>query len=153
MKKLSWLCLVVCISACGISSPVEPSGESSTEKVSASEGTEEAALLAAAATGDSEIMAATAAATAAACHGTVTCSGYGSCGTWSSASDCGEPYCVVCGKACDLSDPFCERPLATATRTERYRVCFNSVGASCIEWSSGSRTIPGADRPRIRGPR
>jgi len=143
MKKLSWMCLVVGMAACGISTPVESSEESSsTGEVSASEGSEEAALIAAAATGDPEIMAGAAVMTAASCHGTVTCSGYGSCGTWSSASDCGDQYCVPCGKACDPLDEYCERPHSFATRTERYRVCFNSAGASCIEWSSSTRNIP-----------
>jgi len=103
---------------------------------------EDAALLTAAATGDPDVMAAAiASASAAACHGAVTCPGFGSCGTWSSTSECGDRQCnATCGKCLPAGDPLCEFPIASTQPTERFRACFNSSGASCIEWGRGAST-------------
>ncbi len=74
----------------------------------------------------------------AACHSTTPCPAeYGSCGSWSSYSDCGDPYCGIfkfCG-----DPPWCYEPdlcfgPATRQRRERFRVCFNASAQSCTEY-------------------
>lgn len=72
---------------------------------------------------------------AGACHSTTPCpSEYGSCAGWSGWSSCGDTYCSIwryCGGPCPGPTCFGD---ATRQETERYRVCFNSSGASCTEW-------------------
>lgn len=79
---------------------------------------------------------------AGACHDTTPCSSeYGSCGSWSGYSDCGDQYCGVyryCGGGC--GEPLC---FGDATRQwqERYRVCFNGAGQSCTEYQRVSTVV------------
>lgn len=76
-----------------------------------------------------------------ACHDTTPCpTEYGSCGSWSAYSDCGDPWCGVyrfCG-SCPETWCFGE---ATRQNQERYRVCFNSTGQSCTEWQRISTVV------------
>lgn len=69
-----------------------------------------------------------------ACHDTTPCpTEYGSCGTWSGYTNCGDPYCSVHRTCGSCSEPFCFDD-ATRQNQERFRVCFNSAGQSCTEW-------------------
>lgn len=108
---------------------------------------EDAPLLAAAATGDPEIMA-QAVTTTAACHGTVSCPGFTACTGFSATAACGSRECTqFCGPRCPSSDPLCDRPIASTQPTESFRVCFNSVGAQCIEWRRGLNINPRCGDP------
>lgn len=78
---------------------------------------------------------------AGACHSTTPCgSEYGSCASWSSYSNCGDPFCGValgCGECnewgqCEAGGP------ATKQNRERYRVCFNAQGQQCTEYQRTS---------------
>lgn len=72
---------------------------------------------------------------AGACHATTPCpSEYGSCGSWSGYSDCGDPWCGVyghCGSGC--GEPLCFEE-ATRQYKERFRVCFNQQAQACTEY-------------------
>jgi hypothetical protein len=75
----------------------------------------------------------------AACHGTVSCQpNYPSCASWSSYSDCDDPFCGFapkCGECtCDEFRCFCGPGPAQKQRRERFRVCFDQFGNSCTEW-------------------
>jgi len=156
MKRSIWVCMFAFAAACGVSSPVDtadpgladsvgrpasvdPSSE--TRVVSTRASSEESALLAAAATGDPEIMA-QAAGAAASCHGSVTCAGFGSCGTWSANAACGVKACgsTGCGPRCDPGDPECVQLRPMVQRFEKYRVCQNAQAESCVEWAAGPST-------------
>jgi hypothetical protein len=75
----------------------------------------------------------------AACHGNVSCQpNYPSCASWSSYSDCGDPFCgfgARCGP-CEWIEGrlFCEPGDAWKQSRERFRVCFDQFGNSCTEW-------------------
>src|SRR5918999_1008296 len=76
----------------------------------------------------------------AACHGTVSCQpNYPSCASWSSYSDCDDPFCGFgprCGgQICD-DWGFCwwEPGPALKQRRGRFRVCFDQYSNSCTEW-------------------
>ncbi len=76
----------------------------------------------------------------AACHGTVSCQpNYPSCASWSSYSDCDDPWCGFgpkCGgQFCDEWG-FCwwEPGPAIKQRRERFRVCFDQGANPCTEW-------------------
>lgn len=79
---------------------------------------------------------------AAACHGTVSCQpDYPSCASWSTYSNCGDPYCGSgprCGECtCDeWGHCFCGPGPAWRQSRERFRVCFDSLGNSCTEWQT-----------------
>ena len=147
MKVSRWVCLIVLIAgtvACAVTSedPSEdPEAQASIDLASA----EDVALHMAAATGDPQIMADTASAFAAACHGNVTCSGFGSCANWSAHTACGNPYCgtYICfvPPSCPPTGP-CLAKLRTKQVFEQYRVCSNPQGATCTEWrGTGERDI------------
>jgi hypothetical protein len=74
--------------------------------------------------------------TKAACHAIVSCQpDYPSCASWSSPTNCDDPFCGVapqCGDDCPEFGP-CPGP-AMKQRQERFRVCFNSLGQPCTEW-------------------
>lgn len=87
---------------------------------------------------------------AGACHSTTACPAeYGSCGTWSSYSDCGDPWCGV-WRLCDCylgpagspspNMPICDPGFGDALRQfrESYRVCFNASGQPCTEYQRTS---------------
>lgn len=85
---------------------------------------------------------------ASACHSTAPCPAeYDSCASWSSYSNCGDPYCGIYRYCCaDLGPtgpqpniPNCEL-FGDALRQyrERYRVCFNASGQSCTEYQRTS---------------
>jgi hypothetical protein len=156
MKRALCAWMLVVVSACGVAGPVA-TDEDSSELVSAdslapatiSTGVtaEDAPLLEAARTGDPEIMARAISALAA-CHGNVTCPGFGSCAGWSGNASCGSRQCTqFCGPRCPSSDPLCDRPVASTQPTEAFRVCFNSAGAQCIEWRRGLNTSPRCGDP------
>lgn len=78
--------------------------------------------------------------TAGACHDTTPCpSEFASCASWSSYSDCGDPFCSVarfCGDDCgwcEFGPCPCFGPALRQWR-ERFRVCFNAAGQSCTEY-------------------
>jgi hypothetical protein len=89
---------------------------------------------------------------ASSCNGSSTCPAEnGSCAGWSSYSECGEPTCTYrhCWYCFDEAEgqasspngygtqapPDCVRiPAAFDQPTERYRVCFDSGGNSCVEF-------------------
>lgn len=81
------------------------------------------AMLAAALTGDPDVMRDAARAEAGSCHAPSTCPGYASCGGWSRLNVCDE----VCGSSCGLAK-------TTHQYSDSFRVCFNAAGASCTEW-------------------
>ena len=74
---------------------------------------------------------------AAACHDTTPCpTEYGSCGTWSSFTDCGDEFCgpsFAC-KRCDEWGQCTAAGPALKQRRERYRVCFNQQMEGCTEY-------------------
>jgi len=82
-------------------------------------------------------------ATAAACHGTVSCQpDYPSCASWGGPDDCGDPLCLSykwCPDDCD-QELGCWGP-ALRQRTEIYRVCFNQFGQSCTEYKPGNLLV------------
>jgi len=145
MKRSTWVCMFVFAAACGVSSPADPRGELSVDSleqesvISKGAGSAEAALLAAAATGDPQIMAQAAA--SASCHASMTCAGFGSCGTWSAAAACGTQACgsATCGPRCDPArDPSCTVMHPLVQHYERYRVCQNQLAQSCVEWAAAA---------------
>jgi len=83
------------------------------------------------------------------CNPVVSCQpDYPSCGTWSSYSGCGEPWCDVeedcpdCSR-CENDPPgfpecLCDPGPAHHEIFERFRVCFNEFLEGCVEWQ---RTI------------
>jgi hypothetical protein len=78
---------------------------------------------------------------AAACHGNVSCQpNYPSCASWSSYSDCEDPFCgsgAHCGECvCDEFRCFCPPGPAWKQKQERFRVCFDQFGNSCTEWQT-----------------
>lgn len=79
---------------------------------------------------------------AGACHSTTPCpSEYGSCGSWSGYSDCGDPWCGVyghCGSGC--GEPLCFDD-ATRQFRERYRVCLNQQAQACTEYQRISTVV------------
>jgi hypothetical protein len=76
-----------------------------------------------------------------ACHDTTPCPAeYGSCGSWSGYSNCGDPYCGVYRFCGSCQEPFCFGE-ATRQRQERYRVCFNAQQESCTEWQRISTVV------------
>jgi hypothetical protein len=73
-------------------------------------------------------------ASAAACHGFITCPNPKSCGSWSTWVACDSPYC-------DDADSFClgkNIPLATYQPKEQFRACTLSNGSQCLEWVTAS---------------
>lgn len=75
-----------------------------------------------------------------ACHHPTPCPPeYGSCASWSSSYTCGytvdECSCVKCtGAGCFVGN------LQTTT-TESYRVCFNTAGQSCTEYTNSASSL------------
>lgn len=79
--------------------------------------------------------------TKAACNGTVSCQpNFPSCASWSSYSNCGDPYCGIgakCGECtCDEFRCFCGPGPAWKQSRERFRVCFDQYSNSCTEWQT-----------------
>lgn len=78
-----------------------------------------------------------------ACHDTTPCPPeYGSCGSWSTFEDCGDPFCGVstlCGECdewrCEAGGP------ATKQNRERFRVCFNQQQQGCTEYQRAVSTL------------
>jgi len=168
MKRSIWVCMFAFAAACGVSSPVDtgdqgtadsvelsasPDPSSEARAVSTRPSAEESALLAAAATGDPAIMAQAVAASAT-CHGTVTCTGFGSCGTFSAAAACGAKACgsTGCGPRCLPGDPDCTQLRPLVQRFEKYRVCQNQLAESCVEWAAGPSTSTCSEACAIGGP-
>jgi len=141
MKRSIWMCALAFVAACAVPSSETASDEASSSEqlapapagVSTGPTAEDAALIAAAATGNPDLMARAAAATAAACHGVVTCPGFQSCGTWSTAAACGSRFCVgQCGKTC--TDPDCVPRFRLDQLFESFRVCTDANLNQCVEW-------------------
>jgi len=80
---------------------------------------------------------------AAACHDTTPCpTEYGSCGTWSSFSDCGDEFCGI-SFACKICDEWGQCTAggpALKQHRERYRVCFNQQMQGCTEYQRSTTT-------------
>lgn len=81
---------------------------------------------------------------ASACHDTTPCpSEYGSCGSWSTFSDCGDPFCGI-STACKICDEWGQctagGPALTQYR-ERYRVCFNAQMEGCTEYQRVTQSL------------
>ena len=79
----------------------------------------------------------------AACNSTTPCdSSYGSCASWSSYVECGEPRCAFrvhgCGGGGYEDPPFGP---GTLQDLERYRVCFNSQAEACTEYQRTTWTL------------
>lgn len=73
------------------------------------------------------------------CHTATTCPGFDSCSSWSSLSQCGD----TCTQQC-CHDRLCNEPdIGGTVYSEQFRVCFNSLGASCTEWAISSRFVCG----------
>lgn len=72
-----------------------------------------------------------------ACHSTTPCdSSYGSCANWSTYTACGDPFCgptLGCGECDEWGHCTAGGPGMKQFR-ERYRVCFNQLNQSCIEY-------------------
>lgn len=77
-----------------------------------------------------------------ACHDTTPCPPeYGSCGSWSGFSDCGDPFCgpsTLC-KICDEWGQCTAGGPATKQSRERFRVCFNQQMEGCTEYQRTSQ--------------
>jgi hypothetical protein len=83
------------------------------------------------------------------CNPVVSCQpNYPSCASWSGYSGCGDPFCDLeedcpdCSRCEGYEDDFpeclCDPGPAHHEIFERFRVCFNQFGDSCVEWQ---RTI------------
>ncbi len=83
------------------------------------------------------------------CNPVVSCQpDYPSCANWSGYSGCGEPWCDLepdcedCSRCEGYEDDWpiclCDPGPAHHEIFERFRVCFNQFGHSCVEWQ---RTI------------
>jgi len=81
---------------------------------------------------------------AAACHSTTPCpTEYGSCGSWSGFSDCGDPFCgpsTLCKRCNEWGQCLAAGP-ATKQNRERFRVCFNAQQQGCTEYQRASQTL------------
>ena len=80
---------------------------------------------------------------AAACHDTTPCPAeYGSCGSWSGFSDCGDPICGP-SSLCQTCNEWgqCLLGPATKQRRERFRVCFNQQMEGCTEYQWATQTL------------
>jgi hypothetical protein len=97
------------------------------------------AMLEAARSGDPEAMR-DAAANLSTCHAAKTCPGYGACTGWSALAYCND----TCTKRCCHDGPACNEPdIGGTVYRERYRICFNSAGASCTEWNLQAQYVCG----------
>jgi hypothetical protein len=77
-----------------------------------------------------------------ACNATYTCpSEYGSCASWSSWYDCGEPWCGIYRWCGDCGDEFGCWGDALRQRQERYRVCFNAAQEACTEFQHANYLV------------
>ncbi len=96
--------------------------------------TANAALIAAAATNDPDLMAAALAASAT-CHVADTHCGSLSCGGYSAPVACGAPFCgsTQCGSSCPPFKPTCNRT-KQAQLMESYRVCHDSANTPCVDY-------------------
>jgi hypothetical protein len=82
------------------------------------------------------------------CNPVVSCQpAYPSCASWSSYSGCGESWCDLepdcedcsnCDPEVEFPECLCDPGPAHHEIFERFRVCFNQFGNSCVEWQ---RTI------------
>jgi len=104
-------------------------------------------MLAAALTGDPDLMAA-AIGTAAACHASFDCDpNRFSCGTWSSWANCGGQFCTPINKCtfppgCDETDPNCQVFPRFAQNSQQFSVCWTADRKeSCTSWHI--KTTPG----------
>lgn len=68
------------------------------------------------------------AAAAGACHSTTHCAPeFAACASWSTYSDCEDPFCNFA--------PYCSvEGVGIKQRRERFRVCFNESAQPCTEW-------------------
>jgi hypothetical protein len=144
MKRLLWMCACACLAACVTEDP----GELLEEET----GLEEVSGLEPLASGDFDIAAASdvgetsdfspegvasvwpEATTAAACHGTTTCTGTPGA-TWTTVF-CGASTCTNqgCSPGCQPSDPDCEIRIARKQPREQYRKWTRSDGSECREY-------------------
>jgi hypothetical protein len=94
-------------------------------------------MVAAALTGDPEVMA-KAVGISAACHAASTCPAqFASCASWSAFSSCGSSFCTggcVIPPKCGPSDPDCEFSQRTGHTSNSFRVCFDAAQNACTEW-------------------
>jgi len=145
MRQSIWLCLFACVVACSVADPGGATDEaSSSAEVTPGDATPlESALPTVGPDEDPEAVAAVIAASGA-CAQATSCNGYGSCNGWSPATTCGPRFCLgsLCGKPC-FDDPDCVQRVALGQYSQDYRVCFNSAGASCTEWSVTGPTMVG----------
>ena len=98
-------------------------------------------MLRAALSNDPEAMAA-AIPSLGSCHAPFTCGAeFGSCGSWSSFSFCGNS----CTKRCCHDAPLCNEPdIGGTVVNERFQVCWNSARtASCTNWQTQSQNVCG----------
>ncbi|KFE70156.1 hypothetical protein [Hyalangium minutum] len=90
---------------------------------------------------------------AAACMAAKTCTnlGYNSCGSWSATYNCGslstcntfDTACRDCQYSPDIGAVECTYLGGQNQGKNRYRVCFNSAGASCTEYEYTSTKVCG----------
>lgn len=144
MKRTSqtiWLCAFMLIAACAVvddrdePESADPSADISGD-VDEGPSAQDDAFLAALATGDiTQIQAAAVAASAAACHGTTTCTGLPINPNFQLV-DCGPTFCgsTFCGPRCPSSDPQCDRPIAIRQGREQFRVWRTNDGGTCVEY-------------------
>jgi hypothetical protein len=102
-------------------------------------------MLKAALTGDPDAMRDSVIATASTCQAASSCPAqFGSCGTWSTPSLCNETCGLPLCRCMPLKDCDGEPPEPRGTDTfNSFRVCFDSGGNSCTEWSSTTSTFCG----------
>ena len=65
--------------------------------------------------------------------------GYGSCASWSTPTECGDLYCSATARGCGACGERCVGP-GLEQKFESYRICFNQLGESCVQWSRVSYT-------------
>jgi len=81
-----------------------------------------------------------------ACQAAKTCTGYDSCGSWSSIYNCGtlstcNMTALACKKCTGLGS--CEYTGEQKQGSNSYRVCFNAAGASCTEYAYYTASVCG----------
>jgi hypothetical protein len=78
----------------------------------------------------------------AACPAPTTCTGFGSCASWSSFTACGTAQCgAECARCIKPSDPICTTGIKSSTFTSRFRACFNAAGQQCTEFQVVTSTV------------
>jgi hypothetical protein len=160
-RRAGALCLAIALGACtGSTEPAEPAEPAAVAPASSPVAVDEAgqeimavaviaptpAMLKAALADDPAAMR-DAAVALAGCQAATTCpSQYASCSSWSAPA--------LCAQACNLGacicrpigSPECEGEVPEPKGSESYnafRVCFNSSGQSCTEWTKSTYTVCG----------